>query len=70
MQIANLSYLLKSSDRAFKALKMFSGVQKNFTNAFAKYLYHLDLYASFRMARARCRSGASNSLFGQRDLLY
>ena len=55
MQIANLSYLLKSTDRAFKALKMFSGVQKNFTNAFAKYLYHLDLYASFRMARARCR---------------
>ena len=55
MQFANLSYLLKGLDRAFKALTMFCGVQQNFTNAFAKYLYHLGLYANFHMVRARYR---------------
>lgn len=54
MQIANLSYLLKGSDRPFKALKMFCGVQQNFTNDFAKYLYHL-VYRHIFIWRGRYR---------------
>ena len=57
MQIANLSYLLKSSDCALKALRLRYEIKQNFTNAFAKYLYHLGLYAYFHMARALSMRG-------------
>ena len=55
MPIANLSYLLRGSDRTLKALRMFYGITQNCKNAFTKYLYHQRLYASFHMTRARYR---------------
>ena len=55
MPIANLSYLLRGSDRTLKALRMFYGIIQNCKNAFTKYLYHQGLYASFHMTRARYR---------------
>ena len=67
---ANRFDLLRGSDCAFKALRLRYGIKQNCTNAFAAYLYRLGLYASFHMTRAHYRSGANNSLFGQRDLLY
>ena len=55
MPIANLSYLLRGSDRTLKALRMFYGIIQNCKNTFTKYLYHQGLYASFHMTRARYR---------------